>query len=164
MLKEGLQEQELIDLVSERILVDIFEPKYGDESNVVVIAFEVQYEQPAKDLGNFLEQGPFDLLDVDVSSAPNDDENYYVFVELYRNSKLFEKVNTMLVNIQNLVNRKPSEYLFRSYRHNFLEWSKENFSTVTITNPIEYVKMRRLVGESIEDKNIKERIKFLVNY
>ena len=164
MLKEGLQEQELIDLVSERILVDIFEPKYGDESNVVVIAFEVQYEQPAKDLGNFLEQGPFDLLDVDVSSAPNDDENYYVFVELYRNSKLFEKVNTMLVNIQNLVNRKPSEYLFRSYRHNFLEWSKENFSTVTITNPIEYVKMRRLVGESIEDKNIKERIRFLVNY
>ncbi len=164
MLKEGLQEQELIDLVSERILVDIFEPKYGDESNVVVIAFEVQYEQPAKDLGNFLEQGPFDLLDVDVSSAPNDDEHYYVFVELYRNSKLFEKVNTMLVNIQNLVNRKPSEYLFRSYRHNFLEWSKENFSTVTITNPIEYVKMRRLVGESIEDKNIKERIKFLVNY
>jgi hypothetical protein len=164
MLKEGLQEQELIDLVSERILVDIFEPKYGDESNVVVIAFEVQYEQPAKDLGNFLEQGPFDLLDVDVSSAPNDDENYYVFVELYRNSKLFEKVNTMLVNIQNLVNRKPSEYLFRSYRHNFLEWSKENFSTVTITNPIEYVKMRRLVGESIEDKNIKKRIRFLVNY
>ncbi len=164
MLKEGLQEQELIDLVSERILVDIFEPKYGDESNVVVIAFEVQYEQPAKDLGNFLEQGPFDLLDVDVSSAPNDDENYYVFVELYRNSKLFEKVNSMLVNIQNLVNKKPSEYLFRSYRHNFLEWSKENFSTVTITNPIEYVKMRRLVGESIEDKNIKERIKFLVNY
>lgn len=164
MLKEGLQEQELIDLVSERILVDIFEPKYGDESNVVVIAFEVQYEQPAKDLGNFLEQGPFDLLDVDVSSAPNDDENYYVFVELYRNSKLFEKVNSMLVNIQNLVNRKPSEYLFRSYRHNFLEWSKENFSTVTITNPIEYVKMRRLVGESIEDKNIKERIRFLVNY
>lgn len=164
MLKEGLQEEELKDLVSERILVDIFEPKYGDESNVVVIAFEVGYEQPAKDLGNFLEQGPFDLLDVDVSSAPNDDENYYVFVELYRNSKLFEKVNSMLANIQNLVNRKPSEYLFRSYRHNFLEWSNENFSTVTITSPIEYVKMRRLVGESIEDKNIKERIRFLVNY
>jgi hypothetical protein len=164
MLKEGMQEEELKDLVSERILVDVFEPKYGEESNVVVIAFEVGYEQPAKDLGNFLEQGSFDLLDVDVSSAPNNNENYYVFVELYRNSKLFEKVNSMLVNMQNLVSRKPSEYLFRSYRHNFLEWTEENFSTVTVTNPIEYVKMRRLVSETVEDKAIKKRLKFLVNY
>ena len=164
MLKEGMQEEELKDLVSERILVDVFEPKYGEESNVVVIAFEVEYEQPAKDLGNFLEQGPFDLLDVDVSSAPNDDENYYVFVELYRNSKLFEKVNSMLENIQNLVNRKPSEYLFRSYRHNFMEWTKVNFATVTITSPIEYVKMRRSISETIEDDTIKKRLKFLINY
>ena len=116
MLKEGLQEEELKDLVSERILVDIFEPKYGDESNVVVIAFEVGYEQPAKDLGNFLEQGPFDLLDVDVSSAPNDDENYYVFVELYRNSKLFEKsiqknTDANILSIDKILEAKEKEIM-----------------------------------------------------
>ena len=31
-------------------------------------------------------------------------------------------------------------------------------------NPIEYVKMRRLVDETVEDKAIKKRMKFLVNY
>ena len=70
----------------------------------------------------------------------------------------------MLENIQNLVDRKPSEYLFRSYRHNFMEWAEENFSSVTITSPIEYVKMKRSISETVEDKAIKKRMKFLVNY
>ena len=92
----SIQNNDLIDLIQSTFSVDQYKSKIGDDKNVVVLAFEVKDADPAKDLSQFIETG-HNTIDVDVSPGPNKDGNYKVFVELERNSKLFDSIDNFIM-------------------------------------------------------------------
>ena len=59
-LTEGLGHDDLKGLINDNVLIDLHKPKIGDEADTVVVAFQVTYEDPAKDLSQFIETGAFD--------------------------------------------------------------------------------------------------------
>ena len=56
---------EMTNLVTPTISIDQYKPKIGEANETVVVAFEVAFEQPAKDLSNLIETDITESLDVD---------------------------------------------------------------------------------------------------
>ncbi len=79
---EGVGHDDLKGLVSNRISIAEFEPKTGNEEDVIVVAFYVKDDKPAQDLATFMEKGVVDILDTEVSPNADDDGHYLVFVEM----------------------------------------------------------------------------------
>ena len=99
-LVEGLHEGDLEDIVLPLISVDEFETKLDDDA--IVVAFFVKDREPAKDLNRFIQKGSVELLDTDVSPAPNEDGYYLVFVELERNEMFAERLIYILEALRGL--------------------------------------------------------------
>lgn len=148
-------------LVLEIISIDQFEPKVGDDEDTVVVAFSINNnEQAAKDLSNFLETGTTELLDVDVSPAPDEKGYYKVFVEFERNPKLYDKIDSILTDVDKIIDRE-SDWTYTAYK---LEepraFDKERFERDITTSPEEYIaKFKKTEADEIE-----ERMKFMINY
>lgn len=100
-ITEGLRSGDLEHLVSSMISVNEFEPKSGDD--VVVIAFYVKDEEPANDLASFIERGTHDILDTEVSPAPDENGNYLVFVEIDKNKDMMSITKEILDDVQKLI-------------------------------------------------------------
>ena len=62
----SLRQHELKNLFSNVILVDKFRPKIGKDENIIVIAFKCIQQMPTKDLEQFIQNGPYDILDVEI--------------------------------------------------------------------------------------------------
>lgn len=100
---EGLRPGDLEDLVLPEITVDDFEPKSGSPENVVVVSFYVKDLDPAQDLASFIERGAHNILDTEVSPAPDEDGNYLVFVEMHRDETLTDSFMKILEDIKKVV-------------------------------------------------------------
>ena len=100
---EGLRPGDLQDLVLPEITVDDFEPKSGSPENVVVVSFYVKDLEPAQDLASFIERGSHNILDTEVSPAPDEDGNYLVFVEMHRDETLTASFMKILEDIKKVV-------------------------------------------------------------
>lgn len=103
-ISEGLREGDLVDLVLPMISVDEYESKLSDKA--VVIAFYVGDEEPARDLNRFIQKSPIDLIDTDISPAPNPDGYYLVFVEMMADGEVAEKIVNLCGTISQLVSVK----------------------------------------------------------
>lgn len=101
---EGLRPGDLENLVLPEITVDDFEPKSGSPENIVVVSFYAKDLEPANDLASFIERGAHDILDTEVSPAPDEDGNYLVFVEMNRDDSLMESFMKILQDIKKIVN------------------------------------------------------------
>jgi hypothetical protein len=84
------------------ISIDEFQPKAGDDKDVIVVAFYLDDQEPAEDLNTFIQRGFIDTLDVEVS--PNTDENgrYLVFVEMSRDDSFPNKFQALLKDVENV--------------------------------------------------------------
>ena len=91
-LAEGLRQNDLKNLIRPYFSVDIFEPKFGKNEEIVVVAFVADAKEPAEDLKSFIENGAFDQLDCEVSGGPNKKGHYIVFCEFNRNNVLFREI------------------------------------------------------------------------
>ena len=80
----SLRQHELKNLFSNVILVDKFRPKIGKDEDIVVIAFKCIQQMPTKDLEQFIQNGPYDILDVESTESIDKDGIYYVFIEFKR--------------------------------------------------------------------------------
>jgi len=96
----ALRENDLADTMLKKISLDEFEPKTGDEKDVAVIGFYVVQETAGKDLYNFLNGSASEWRDVEVSPNPNEDGYYMVFIEVDRNDKLVNTINTLVGEIE----------------------------------------------------------------
>lgn len=101
---EGLRPGDLENLVLPEITVDDFEPKSGSPENIVVVSFYAKDLEPANDLASFIERGAHDILDTEVSPAPDEDGNYLIFVEMNRDDSLMESFMKILKDIKKIVN------------------------------------------------------------
>lgn len=99
-LIEGLKENDLEDLVRSELSIDEYESKLDDDS--IVVSFAVEDKDPAGDLNRFIQKGAVEILDTDVSPAPNQDGDYLVFVEMLRDDKFPERLVQMLHSLEGL--------------------------------------------------------------
>lgn len=159
-INEAIKNNDLRGLVSNLVSIDQYKSKMGEDKNMVVVAFKVKDKDPAYDLSQFIETGYTNkVLDVDVSSGPNKDGDYTVYVEAPRDSKLYDTVGSILNDITH-VDEEVGSWVFTSYENKSpLEFTKENFSTWVLTSSYDYV-----VKHDPKAKEISERIKFLNNY
>ena len=115
-LDEGLRPGDLEHLILPTISVDEFEPKSGQPDNVVVVGFYAEDQEPANDLASFIERGSHDILDTEVSPAPDEDGRYLIFVEMNRDKSMFDTTMKILEDINKLVN--VNEWNFGFYGSN----------------------------------------------
>ena len=91
-LKEGLKAGDLDGVVSKRFSVDQFKSKMGDDRNIMVLAFTVDGQAPAKDLERFAETGYKEVLDADATPGTLEDGKHRVFVEFARVEKVDREI------------------------------------------------------------------------
>ena len=102
IIREGLRSGDLADLVLPLISVDEWVSKV-DPEECIVIGFYVHDEDAANDLNRFLQKSAVNLMDTEVSPAPDQHGYYMIFVELMNNTQLAENVNNILADIKELV-------------------------------------------------------------
>ena len=93
---------DLIDCIRPDISIDEYESKAGDNSEVIVVAFYAIEEDAAKDLDEFIEKSSIEVVDVDVSPNPTEDGKFMIFVELKRSEDFFEKLFSIVEEVENL--------------------------------------------------------------
>lgn len=133
-LSEGLHQGDLRDLVLPVISVDEFDSKIDEEA--IVVAFFVNDDLPAKDLMFFIEQSYVELLDTEVSPAPNEEGYFLVFVEFLRNDEFPE----ILVNLLNSLNglTKIKKWKFKPYKYDAaMDATEENIKKSVRLTPQE---------------------------
>lgn len=112
ILIEDLFEGDLADMVTPVISFDEFESKIDE--NVIVLAFHVKNDKAAEDLAIFIERSSIaNILDTEVSSAPDKLGNYLVFVEVdFKNDQLVsESILKLIKIINNLVGSEQTWYI-----------------------------------------------------
>ena len=87
-LTEGLRAKDLSGFIENKISVDRFRSKMGEDQDVVVLAFDATEKYPAMDFMEFLEKGYSFILDADISAGEEMDGHYKIFVEIPRSIKL----------------------------------------------------------------------------
>ena len=154
----SIQHNDLVNLIEPVVSIDQFKSKVGDDKNIVVLAFDVKDADPAQDLSQFIETG-HDTIDVDVSPGPNKDGFYKVFVELERNSKLFDNIDKILTDVKRVDNDLVAFEFFAYKQDASIDWSKENFEKHVYSSSYDYV-----LATNPEAHAISERMKFLNSY
>lgn len=155
-ISEGLEYEDLKGLVADNFMIDLHKPKIGDEEDTVVVAFDVTYEDPAKDLSNFIETGALEHLDVEVSGAPDQDGTWKVFVEFQRDHNLFEKIEAMLNSIDQITSSNDGHWTYRAFNvKDEVEFNEENFRRDITDSRYEYRKKYKSDGQ-VEDEPMDE--------
>lgn len=98
----SLKNEDLKDTILPIVSIDEFEPKAGDDLEVIVVAFYLKDQAPAEDLNTFIQRGFVDSLDVEVSPNTDQDGNYLVFVEMNRDDTFPNKFQALLRDITNV--------------------------------------------------------------
>ncbi len=148
-LNEGLRVEDLKDLVRPKVSIDEYESKIGKDA--IVVGFYVDDKDPATDLSSFIEKGAGNILDTEVSPAPDDDGNYLVFVEFMRDEKFPEDVEQVLESLAALTGN--TVWQFNAYGH-----GDEDFD-FTLDSITERVRLEEEPEEEITDEQL-ESIQF----
>lgn len=101
----SLKHEDLIGTILPNVSIDEFEPKAGDEKDVIVVAFYLKDEDPANDLNTFIQRGSIDTLDVEVSPNTDDEGRYLVFVEMSRDETFPNKFFALLKDVNNVAGK-----------------------------------------------------------
>ncbi len=167
VVREGLEPNDLRDIVDDTIAIDTFQPKLGSEEETIVTTFKViQYEPPAQDLAMFIEQGAYNILDVEVSPGADEDGNYLVFVEIKRDKNYYMKMENILKDVKNITN--ITDWKFSSYRHSLpKDFNRDNIHANVTLDKAMYKSIfmnPTITADPTVEESIKKRMKFLVNY
>lgn len=126
-LQENLRPNDLKSLVKKVFEIDSFKSKIGDDEDVIVLSFTVDYEDPAKDLENFIEMGYDFVLDADTSPGETDEGVYKVFVEIERGRHAAKQILEILGGVERLTGMSDMRFrYFKSFRSQ--EATEENLS------------------------------------
>lgn len=111
-LLEGLREGDLENMVLPMLSIDEFDSKI-DNNQIIVVAFFCMEENAAHDLSNFIERSPTNVIDTDVSPAPNREGYYLTFVEMRRNKLFVQLLLQLLQEVSKLT--RVSDWQFTSF-------------------------------------------------
>jgi hypothetical protein len=108
----GLQQGDLIDLISKVVEVDSYQSKMGNDADIVVLSFTVNEKAPGQDLVDFIERGYSFVLDADVTSGEQDDGYYKVFVEMERDSEVPQQIMEIMDGVSKLSGINDFKYRY----------------------------------------------------
>lgn len=137
------------------VSIDEFEPKAGDDKEVIVVAFHIVDKDPADDLNTFIQRGFIDNLGVEVSPSTDEEGRYLVFVEMSRNDTFPNKFQALLKDIENVSGKdiiwKVKPYLSdTTYKFN----DPELFNFI-ILKPDEYVPKEKFKVDNMKESIIQ---------
>ena len=136
-LKEGLKAGDLEGVISKRFSVDRFKSKMGDDRNIMVVAFSVEGQAPAKDLERFAETGYKAVLDADATPGTLEDGKHRVFVEFARTEKVDTEIRKFLDDLSKLTNIETFEFTYHKDPTPF-EASAKNLADILPRTAISY--------------------------
>ncbi len=137
LVNEGLQAGDLEGVVSKRFSVDQYKSKMGDDRNIMVLAFSVDGQAPAKDLERFAETGYKEVLDADATPGSLEDGKHRVFVEFARVEQVDQHVRKFLDDLKRLTNIETFEFTYHKDTIPF-EASAKNLADIVPRNPEAY--------------------------
>lgn len=111
---EGLNAGDLKMLVDNIFEVDSYASKMGSDKDIVVLSFNVESLEPAKDLVNFIERGYDFVLDADSTPGELNNGKYKVFVEIERNRRIADQILEVLNGVSKLA--EVDHWKFRYYK------------------------------------------------
>jgi|TARA_R110000851_G_scaffold254198_1_gene406678 hypothetical protein len=161
-ITEGLEFGDLKGLINDNITIDLHKPKIGSEEDTVVISFDVTYEDPAKDLSQFIESGALEHLDVEVAGSPDTDGTWKVFVEFSRDHELFDKIEAMLGSVDQITTR-GSKWTYRAFNvKKPVQFTKDNFKRDITDSRYEYRKkyLRDKPADALEESWLNKIAKY----
>jgi len=136
-LKEGLKAGDLEGVISKRFTVDRFKSKMGDDRNIMVLAFSVDGQAPAKDLERFAETGYKAVLDADATPGTLEDGKHRVFIEFARTEKVDSEIRKFLDDLSKLTNIETFEFTYHKDPTPF-EASAKNLADILPRTAISY--------------------------
>ena len=149
----SLKNGDLFGTILPDVSIDDFEPKAGNDSNVIVVAFYINDKDPAEDLNTFIQRGYIDTLDVEVSPSTDEDGHYLVFVEMSRDDTFPNKFQALIKDVENLTgNMKWKIRTYYSDDRTFSFNDPELFNYI-IVDPDQYVSK-----DEFKMKDMKESI------
>jgi len=149
-LVEGLEAGDLNRLISQRITVDEYKSKMGDDEDIVVISFQIDGKDPAMDLVIFVEKSYEWVVDADVSSGEITDGKYIVFVETERDSLIAEHIVEMLTDLENITEHKIEDWNIEYFKpKKTLEATVDSLRAIP-SSPEEYRRINKIQKDQID--------------
>ena len=112
LVNEGLKAGDLEGVVHRRFSVDKYKSKMGDDRNIMVLAFSVDGQAPAKDLEKFAETGYKEVLDADATPGILEDGKHKVFIEFARVEQVDQHIRKFLDDLKKLTNIETFEFTY----------------------------------------------------
>ena len=137
LVNEGLKAGDLEGVVSKRFSVDQFKSKMGEDKNIMVLAFSVDGQAPAKDLERFAETGYKEVLDADATPGSLEDGKHRVFIEFARVDAVSQHIYKFLEDLKKLCNIENFEFTYHKRTVPF-EASAKNLADVLPRTPEAY--------------------------
>ena len=137
LVNEGLKAGDLEGVISKRFSVDQFKSKMGEDKNIMVLAFSVEGQAPAKDLERFAETGYKDVLDADATPGSLEDGKHRVFIEFARTENVDQHIGKFLDDLKKLTNIENFEFTYHKRTKPF-EASPKNLADVLPRTPEAY--------------------------
>jgi hypothetical protein len=134
---EGLKSGDLEGVVNKRFSIDQFKSKMGEDRNIMVLAFTVDGEAPARDLERFAEVGYKAVLDADATPGTMEDGKHKVFVEFARKPEVVSQILSFLEDLKKLTNIEEFEYTYHKSENPTLV-SMGNMGEAVPTTPEAY--------------------------
>jgi hypothetical protein len=153
-INEGLRKKDLEYLVGNKLHIDEFDSKMGDNEDVVTINFKVKQRMPAEDLVSYLENGYDWVLDADVSTGEIDDGEFLVFVEFPRRKTMFKNLLDLIKDLENLTDVKLKDWKFRWYKlKEYHKVDEENLNDIVPNSPEKYIQYIEQFDDVEKDKS-----------
>ena len=137
LVNEGLKAGDLDGVVHKRFSVDQFKSKMGEDRNIMVLAFSVDGQAPAKDLERFAETGFKEVLDADATPGTMEDGKHRVFVEFARVEQVDQHIRKFLDDLKKLSNVETFEFTYHKDKIPF-EASPKNLADILPRTPEAY--------------------------
>ena len=166
-LFKGFEVNDLKNVLHDKVHIDEFNSKVGDDDQNIVVSFMVDDRNAAEDLIDFLERGYDFILDADLSTSEVRPGSYLVFVEIPRRSKFFDELMEILEDLRAASNINPTSWKFRYLRDvNYYPLNKENVLKYVPISPRIYRErfmtsldeVRIAAGMPIKTKSVKNKL------
>lgn len=139
-LYEGLEHGDLARLVHNKLHIDEFKSKMGEDADIMVLSIKTNEKKAAEDLMNFIERGYDWVLDADISTGELDDGDYLVFIELERKPSAVKHIIELIEDLINLTEQKFSDWKFQ-YQKNKTEYAidERKLRSILPLTPDQYI-------------------------
>ena len=112
LFNEGLKAGDLEGVVSPSFSIDQYKSKMGEDRHIMVLAFTVDGQAPAKDLESFAETGFKSVLDADATPGTMEDGKHKVFIEFARTPEVAKQIMAFVEDLKKLTNIEEFSYTY----------------------------------------------------